>query len=308
MKKTAILIPCYNEEKTIEQVVEEFRAELPEAVIYVYDNNSEDDTAEKARMAGAIVRYEKRQGKGNVMRSMLRDIDADIYVMVDGDATYPANKVKDLIEPVDKGIADMVMGSRLHSSSKSTIKTINLWGNKVYLMLLSAIFRVKLTDLLTGYRAFNRRIANLPILTQGFDIEMELTLKTIQNNYKITEVPVNLVSRPEGSESKISIVKDGLIILNALFSIMRDYKPLTAFGALGLVIIIIGFIPGVDLIKEFLSSGSVTRIPLLIISLGTIFAGSLIIFAGLMLHTISRRFQELEQQVQNAIFKGSSQG
>ena len=308
MKKTAILIPCYNEEKTIEQVVKEFHAELPDAVIYVYDNNSEDNTAEKARKAGAIVKYEKRQGKGNVMRSMFRDIDADIYVMVDGDATYPAHKVKDLVMPVENDTADMVMGSRLHSSSKSTFKNINLWGNKLYLMLLSMIFRVRLTDLLTGYRAFNRRIAHLPILSQGFDIEMELTLKTIENNYRITEVPVDLVNRPEGSESKISIVKDGLIILNALFSIMRDYKPLTAFGALGLVILIIGFIPGVDLIKEFLSSGSVTRIPLLIISLGIILSGALVIFAGLMLHTISRRFQELEQQVQNAIFKRSTHG
>jgi glycosyltransferase involved in cell wall biosynthesis len=161
MDKIAVLIPCYNEQRTIGNVVREFRAQLPDAEIYVYDNNSSDNTAEEALKAGAIVRRELRQGKGNVMRSMFHQIDADIYVMVDGDSTYPADKVHDLIRPIEEDTADMVIGSRLHSESKSQFKSLNRFGNKLFLFLLNNIFRVRLTDLLSGYRAFNRHIYNL---------------------------------------------------------------------------------------------------------------------------------------------------
>jgi glycosyltransferase involved in cell wall biosynthesis len=303
MTKTAVLIPCYNEEKTITKVVSDFKTELPHAEIYVYDNNSQDKTADEARKAGAIVRSERRKGKANVIRTMLNEIDADIYVMVDGDDTYPAHKVKELIAPVEDGSADMAMGSRLHSKSKSEFKALNRFGNNFYLFLLHVIFRIRLTDVLTGYRAFNRRIASLPLLSQGFDIEMELTLKTIENHFRIQEVPVDLISRPEGSESKIRVIRDGFIIMNALFSIMRDYKPLTAFGALGLILIIIGFIPGIVVIREYIATKIVARIPLAVLSVGTILSGLFVIFSGLMLHTTSRRFQELQQQVQRIIYK-----
>ncbi len=168
--------------------------------------------------------------------------------------------------------------------------------------MLHLIFRVRLTDVLTGYRAFNRKIASLPLLSQGFDVEMELTIKTIENHYRIQEVPVNLVPRPEGSESKIRIVRDGFIILNALFSIMRDYKPLTAFGLLGIIIVLIGFIPGIVVIKEYMATKIVARIPMAVLSVGTILSGLFVIFSGLMLHTTSRRFQELQQQVQRILF------
>ncbi len=302
MEKIAVLIPCYNEEKTVAKVVQDFKAELPDAEIYVYDNNSEDKTVDEAAKAGAIVRYESRQGKANVIRSMLREIEADIYIMVDGDDTYPADKVKELMKAVQDGTADMTMGSRLHTESASDFKSLNRFGNKFYLSLLHLIFRVRLTDVLTGYRAFNRKIASLPLLSQGFDIEMELTIKTIENHYRIQEVPVNLVPRPEGSESKIRIVQDGFIILNALFSIMRDYKPLTAFGLLGIVIILIGFIPGIVVIREYMATKIVARIPMAVLSVGTILSGLFVIFSGLMLHTTSRRFQELQQQVQRILF------
>jgi glycosyltransferase involved in cell wall biosynthesis len=303
MKEIAVLIPCYNEQRTIAKVVRDFKAELPDADIYVYDNNSQDNTVEEARKAGAVVRFEGRQGKANVIRSMLREIDADIYIMVDGDDTYPADKVKKLIKPVEDGAADMTMGSRLHSESASEFKSLNRFGNKFYLFMLHLIFRIRLTDVLTGYRVFNRKIASLPLLSQGFDIEMELTIKTIENHYRIQEVPVDLIPRPEGSESKIRVVRDGFIILNALFSIMRDYKPLTAFGFLGIIIVLIGLVPGVIVINEFIATRVVARIPLAVLSVGTILSGLFVIFSGLMLHTTSRRFQELQQQVQRIISK-----
>jgi glycosyltransferase involved in cell wall biosynthesis len=309
MNNLAVLIPCYNEEKTIAKVVQDFKTQLPEADIYVYDNNSEDSTVEEARKAGAIVRHERRQGKANVIRSMLSEIDADIYIMVDGDDTYPADRVKELLRPVEEGTADMTMGSRLHKDAISEFKYLNRLGNKFYLFMLHLIFRVRLTDVLTGYRAFNRKVASLPLLSQGFDIEMELTIKTIESHFRIlVEVPVNLIPRPEGSESKIRVVRDGFIILNALFSIMRDYKPLTAFGLLGIVIVLIGCVPGIIVINEFIATRFiatrvVARIPLAVLSVGTILSGLFVIFSGIMLHTTSRRFQELQQQVQRILSK-----
>lgn len=299
MDRIAVLIPCYNEQHTIGKVVRDFKAQLPDADIYVYDNNSTDNTAEEALKAGATVRQEFRQGKGNVMRSMFRQIDADIYVMVDGDSTYPAEKVHDLIKPVQDDSADMVIGSRLHSRSKSQFKTLNRLGNKLFLLLLNNIFKVRLTDLLSGYRAFNRHIVNLPIMSQGFDVETELTLKTIEHHYRIKEIPVDLVPRPAGSISKIRIISDGILIFNMIFSIVRDYKPLTAFGLLGLLLVLCGFIPGYVVVKEFMATGVVLHVPLAILAVGMVLSGLFVMFIGLVLHTISRRFQELDYQLQN---------
>jgi glycosyltransferase involved in cell wall biosynthesis len=298
--KIAVLIPCYNEGKTIAKVVSDFKAQLPNAAIYVYDNNSTDNTAIEAERAGAIVRYEKRQGKGNVVRTMFREINADIYVMVDGDGTYPADRVHELIKPIIDDEADMVVGSRLHSMSRSEFKPLSLVGNKIFLFLLNTIFRVNITDLLSGYRAFNRRIVKyLPLLSRGFEIETELTVKSIERGYRILEVPVDLVPRPEGSRSKIRIFKDGLLIFNTIFALLRDYKPFTAFGLVGLTFIAIGLIPGIMVMREFLLTGYIHRIPSTILSVGLILCGVLIIFFGLVLHTISRHFQELDYQLQN---------
>ena len=300
MSKIAILIPVFNEEKTIGSVVRDFRSQLPEADIYVYDNNSTDDTAGEARQAGAIVRHERRQGKGNVIRSMFREVDADIYVMVDGDGTYPADRVYELIKPVLSGDADMVIGSRLHTMSESRFKVLNLIGNKLYLFLLNFIFKVNITDLLSGYRAFSSRIVkSLPILSRGFEIETELTVKCLQRNYQIVEVPVNLSERPEGSKSKIKVFRDGLLIFNTIFALFRDYKPLTAFGISGLLLIICGLLPGTIVISEFIVTGIVRRLPMAVLSVGIVLSGLLVMFTGLILHTISRRFQELDSQMQN---------
>ena len=298
MDRIAVLIPCYNEQRTIGKVVRDFKAQLPDAEIYVYDNNSTDNTVEEALKAGATVRRELRQGKGNVMRSMFRQIEADIYVMVDGDSTYPADKVHDLIRPVEEDTADMVIGSRLHSKSKSQFKTLNRLGNKLYLFLLNNLFRVRLTDLLSGYRAFNRNIVNLPLLSKGFEIETELTLKTIEHNYRIMETPVDLTPRPEGSSSKIRIIGDGILIFNTIFSLVRDYKPLTAFGLLGFLLVLCGFIPGFIVVQEFIATGIVLHVPLALLAVGTVLSGLFVMFIGLVLHTISHRFQELDYQLQ----------
>ncbi len=298
--KIAVLIPCYNEEKTIASVVRDFRTQLPDADIYVFDNNSIDNTVKEALQAGAIVRYEKRQGKGNVIRSMFKNVDADIYVMVDGDGTYPADRVHAIVNPIVIEEADMVIGSRLHAMSKSWFKPLNWIGNKLFLFLLNSIFRVHITDLLSGYRAFSRRVVkNLPLLSRGFEIETELTVKCLERNYRILEIPVNLSSRPEGSSSKIKIFGDGLLIFNTIFALFRDYKPLKAFGLLGSFLVICGLIPGVVVIGEFLSTGYILRIPSAILAVGLVLSGLLVAFAGLVLHTIARHFQELDYQLQN---------
>lgn len=300
MNKIAILIPCCNEEKTIGNVVHDFRSELPNADVYVFDNNSTDNTVEEARKAGAIVRYEKRQGKGNVIRSMFRDVDADVYVMVDGDGTYPADRVHELIKPIVAGEADMVIGSRLEAGSKSRFKPLNRLGNKLFLFLLNSIFRVRITDLLSGYRAFSRRaVKGLPLLSRGFEIETELTVKCLERDYRIIEVPINLSPRPEGSKSKIRVFRDGFLIFNTIFALFRDYKPMRAFGLAGLLLIASGFVPGIAVIREFITTGYILRIPSAILAVGLVLSGLLVAFVGLILHTISRRFQELDCQLQN---------
>lgn len=296
---TAVLIPCYNEGATINAVVRAFRAELPDAVVYVYDNNSSDVTAEEARRAGAVVRTERRQGKGHVVRSMFSQVDADVYVMVDGDETYPADRVGDLVRPIVEDEADMVIGSRLHSESDSHFRLLNRIGNRLYRLILNTIFSVRITDLLSGYRAFSRRVVkSLPVLSRGFEIETELTVKCLERGYRIAEVPVSLAPRPKGSHSKIKIVRDGVLILNTLFALFRDYRPLTAFGSVGLALVLVGLIPGTVVVREYLATGYILRVPSAILAVGFVLSGVVAAFAGLILHTIARRFQEVEYQLQ----------
>ncbi|MBI4685863.1 MAG: glycosyltransferase [Nitrospirae bacterium] len=300
MSRISVLIPCYNEGETVASVVRDFRAQLPNADIYVFDNNSTDNTVEEAKKAGAIIRYEKRQGKGNVVRSMFKQVDADVYVMVDGDGTYPAQKVHELIKPILTDDFDMVIGSRLHPMSESKFKLLNQIGNRLFIFILNYIFRVRLTDLLSGYRAFSRRVVkSLPILSRGFEIETELTVKCLERGYQISEIPVNLSPRPEGSRSKIKIFRDGFLIFNTIFALFRDYKPLTAFGLLGLFLIICGLIPGLIVIREFFSTGYILHIPSAILAVGLVLSGLLVMFTGLVLHTIARHFQEIDYQLRN---------
>jgi glycosyltransferase involved in cell wall biosynthesis len=298
----AVLIPCYNEELTVAEVVSDFRAQLPEADIYVFDNNSSDRTVERAREAGAQVFFERRQGKGYVVQSMFRQVDADIYIMVDGDGTYPPADVHRLIEPVFADEADMVVGSRLHDESSSQFKSLNRMGNKMFLSVLNSVFKVKITDMLSGYRVFNRRfVKGVPLFGGGFETETELTIKALERGYRVVEVPVDLTTRPEGSFSKIRIVHDGLRILNTILALFRDYKPLTFFGAVGLALIALSLIPGLIVVFEFFKTGLVLRLPSAVLAVGLALAGMLSMTIGLVLHTIVRRSQEFDHQLRTML-------
>jgi glycosyltransferase involved in cell wall biosynthesis len=296
--RTAILIPCYNEELTIGQVVRDFHAEIPDANIYVFDNNSTDRTVEIARAAGARIAYERRQGKGFVVQSMFCQVEADVYVLVDGDGTYPAAEVHKLIQPILLGDAEMVVGSRLMVSSGSEFRFLNKLGNDFFLQVINFVFKVKLTDVLSGYRAFNREfVKGVPIFGGGFETEVELTIKALARGYRITELPVRLAARPEGSFSKIRIIQDGFLILNTILTLFRDYKPLTFFGSMGLFLIALGLVPGGIVIFQFVKTGLVPKLPSAVLAVGLVLSGMLLFVIGLVLHTITRRFQELEHQL-----------
>jgi len=294
----AVLVPCYNEALTVADVVRQFRAQLPGADIYVFDNNSSDHTCEEAERAGAVVLHEHRQGKGFVVQTMFQQVDADVYVMVDGDATYAPAEVHRLIAPIVEGEADMVVGSRMHHDSTSDFKPLNRLGNRFFLWVINVVFGVRLTDILSGYRAFSRAfVREIALFGGGFDIETELTLRALGRGYRIVEVPADLRQRPEGSHSKIKIVSDGLLILNTILALFRDYKPLTFFGLAGLAFIAAGLIPGTIVIAEFIQTGLVPRIPSAILAVGLTLCGVLLILAGLIVHTVARRFQEFDHSL-----------
>ncbi len=297
----AVLIPCYNEAPTIGNVVRQFRAELPGAEICVFDNNSSDRTAEIAREAGANIFFERRQGKGYVVQSMFRRIKAEIYVIVDGDGTYPASAVASLIDPVRSGEADMVIGSRLAQASNSQFRFLNRLGNRFFLVLLQFIFGVRLTDLLSGYRCFSRRLVRgLPLFGGGFETEAEMTIKALQRGFTIIEVPVDLGVRAKGSSSKIRVVQDGFVILNCMLVLLRDYKPLTFFGGLGALLLVSGAIPAVMATIQFSRGGTIAAVQMLTAAI-LLGAGSAFVTVGLVLHSITRRFQELDSQIQTLV-------
>lgn len=292
----AVLVPCYNEEPTVARVVARFREELPHARVYVFDNNSTDRTVEEALRAGAEVFTERRQGKGYVVQSMFRQVDADFYVMVDGDETYPAEAVHALLAPVVAGEADMSIGSRLHAESQSQFKRRNRAANRLVRSTLNFIFRVELTDILSGYRAFSREfVKGLPLFGGGFEIETELTIKAVERGYRLVEVPVDLTHRPEGSHSKIQFLRDGFLILNTTLALFRDYKPLTFFGGLGLLLVLLACVSGAAGALGF--GGSMPGTFIVIAAAGLFLCGLLSLTAGLILHSIARRSQEFEYHI-----------
>lgn len=297
--KVAVLIPCHNEEPTVGEVVAAFRAELPAAQIYVFDNNSTDRTVDRALAAGAIVMREPRQGKGFVVQTMFRRVEADVYIMVDGDGTYAAAEVHRLLAPVLADEADMVVGSRLHAASQSEFRHLNRWGNRLVLALLNTIFKVHLTDILSGYRAFSRRfVKGLPLFGGGFEIETELTIKAVAHGMRIVEIPTSLTSRPAGSHSKIKFFRDGALILNTVLALFRDYKPLTFFGGVGIVLLLASLVPGLAAAIDSLNRGIGARLPLAVLAVGLVLCGLLSLTVGLVLHTIARRSQEFDYQLQ----------
>jgi glycosyltransferase involved in cell wall biosynthesis len=293
--KIVVLIPCLNEEKSIGEVIRGFKAELPQAEIIIFDNASTDRTAEIAKSEGAQVLFETRRGKGYVVQSMYEHVDADIYVMVDGDNTYPIDKVHALIAPLLNGEADMTIGSRILSDDRSGFKPVNWFGNIIFQHVINTIFRTQLTDILSGYRTMNRKLVkSLPLFMTGFEIEAEITVKALERGFRLNEIPVVLRPREAGSYSKIRVVRDGLRILGTILALFRDYKPLTFFGAWGLLFIMIGLIPGINAVIGYLETGLVLRFPSAILAVGLILTGLVFIAIGLILHTIDRRFREME--------------
>lgn len=294
----AVLIPCYNEALTIAKVIHDFRAQLPDATLYVFDNASSDETGTIAKELGVAVYYVKHRGKGNVVRQMHRFIQADIYIMVDGDDTYPAEYVQTLIAPIINKQADMVVGSRLLDDTTSEFKLLNKWGNRFFLVVLNTIFRVKLTDILSGYRAMTRELVeNIPLLSVGFEIETELTIRTLQEGYIIQEVPVNLRKRPEGSYSKIRVLRDGWRILMTIMTLFRDYKPLAFFSLIAGIITTVALLMGLSVFIEFLETGLVRRFPTAILVASMMLLSVILVITGLILDTINRRFRELNFQL-----------
>jgi glycosyltransferase involved in cell wall biosynthesis len=297
--RIAVLIPCHNEEMTIERVVNGFRSELPSAQIYVFDNNSSDRTVEVAKAAGAIVMHEPRLGKGNVVQSMFREVDSDVYIMVDGDDTYPAEAVHRLIAPILDGTADMVIGSRMQQGNRSEFRALNRFGNWMYLFVLRGMFGRGLTDLLSGYRAFNRRfVTGTPLFGGGFETEAEMTIRAVTRRFRVQEVPVDLRSRPEGSRSKIRILRDGTVILKSMFALFRDYKPLAFFGSIGVFLVLLALAPGIWVISDFLKTGTIERLPSAILAVGLVLSGLISIVMGVILHVIAQRFRELQASLQ----------
>ena len=295
----AVLVPCYNEAVTIAKVVDDFRRCLPDATVYVYDNNSTDGTADIAREHGAVVRGETRQGKGRVVRSMVRDIDADYYIMVDGDDTYPAEAAVELLRPLIDDEADMVVGDRLSNGSygDENDRAFHGFGNNLVRWLIKRIYGFKFSDVMTGYRAFNRVFAKtLPVVSQGFEIETELSIHAVDKAWRIAEVPIDYRDRPKGSESKLSTFSDGFKVLKMIMSLFKDYKPMALFGWVTVLLIVLGFIVGVPVVVEFARTGLVERLPSALLAVGLVISGLLSLVSGLILDTVvkgSRKQYEL---------------
>lgn len=291
MDKIAVLIPCYNEAATIEKVVRDFRAALPEAVIYVYDNNSTDHTDEIARAAGAVVRYERRQGKGNVMRTMFRDIEAQCYLMADGDDTYPAQYAPQMVRAVLEDGADMVIGDRLSSTYFTENKRpFHNVGNVLVRKLVNYFFKGNIQDIMTGYRAFSRLfVKTYPVLSKGFEIETEMSIHALDKNFRLVNIPVDYRDRPAGSESKLNTYSDGAKVLATIFRLVKDYKPLVFFSTVALLLAAVALILFVPVFMDYLDTGLVPRFPTLIVA-GFLFLGGLLTFCcGLILDTVIKK-------------------
>lgn len=288
MDTIAVLIPCYNEAVTIEKVVTDFRKALPEAVIYVYDNNSKDDTAAIAARAGAVVRHEYQQGKGNVIRRMFREIDARCYLMVDGDDTYPADFARQMVEPVLNHQADMVVGDRLSATYFTENKRpFHNFGNRLVRWSINVLFKSSIRDIMTGYRAFSYAfVKSFPVLSRGFEIETEMSLHAIDKNMQIENVVIQYRDRPEGSESKLNTYSDGFKVLRTIARLFRTYKPFAYFGILGLFLGVIAAILFIPVLIEYFQTGLVARFPTLIVSGFVTIAMIQSIFSGLILQTM----------------------
>ena len=300
MDTIAVLIPCYNEAVTIRKVVEDYRRVLPEAVIYVYDNNSTDDTAAIAAEAGAVVRHEYQQGKGSVIRRMFREIDAKCYLMVDGDDTYPAEYAPEMARLVLERQADMVVGDRLSATYFTENKRpFHNFGNRLVRWSINALFGSSIRDIMTGYRAFSYQfVKSFPVLSQGFEIETEMSIHAIDKHMQLETVVIQYRDRPEGSESKLNTYSDGFKVLRTIARLYRNYKPLAFFGLLALLLAVISAVMFVPVLLEYFRTGLVARFPTLIVSGFVAIAAILSLFSGLILQTmVHKNRQDFEMQL-----------
>lgn len=289
MDKIAVLIPCYNEGLTIKRVVKEWHCALPEAKIYVYDNNSTDNTVEAAKAAGAIVRYEHAQGKGNVVRRMFREIDAECYLMVDGDDTYSADRAREMADAVLLDGVDMVIGDRLSSTYfEENTRRFHGMGNMLVRGCINHLFRSDVQDIMTGCRAFSYQfVKTFPVLSRKFEIETEMTVHAVDKNLSMKNVVIEYRDRPDGSESKLNTIPDGWRVLKTIMKLYRDYRPARFFGSIGLVLIGLALVFFIPVFREFLETGLVPQFPTLIVCGFSVLAGILAIFSGLILEVIN---------------------
>ncbi len=304
MDKIAVLIPCYNESQTITKVVTDFRKTFPEAVIYVYDNNSTDGTDELARKAGAVVRYEYQQGKGNVVRRMFQEVEADCYIMVDGDDTYPAVHAREMADKVLQRNADMVVGDRLSSTYFTENKRrFHNSGNAFVRKSINWLFHNSIKDIMTGYRAFSYRfVKTFPVLSQGFEIETEMSIHAVDKNLAVENVIIDYQDRPEGSESKLNTVSDGMKVLRTIARLFRCYQPQKFFGAIAALLLIISLLFFVPILCTYFTEGLVPRFPTLVVCGFTALAAVQCFFAGMQLQNIvQKNKQDFEMQLQRAM-------
>ncbi|MEF9919506.1 DPM/DPG synthase family glycosyltransferase [Anaerorhabdus sp.] len=307
--KIAILIPCYNEELTVQKVVTDFKGCCPNADIYVYDNNSKDKTFDLALAAGAIVSKETMQGKGNVVRSMFRDIDADVYVLVDGDDTYPADEIQKLIHPVLNDGVDMVIGDRLSNGTyfKENKRGFHGLGNNLVKGLINKLFKSDIKDIMTGYRAYSKKFVKcMPIMSDGFQIETEMTIFSLVYGMKIAEVPINYRDRPEGSESKLNTFSDGFKVLVTLFDLFKNYRPFLFFGIISFVFAIFGIFAGIPVISEFIKTAYVSKLPSAVLAASLCIISFILFLVGVILDSIKNQTQLLFQMHVNEFMRNNA--
>ena len=304
-KKIAVLIPCYNESKTIKKVVRDYKKELPEADIYVYDNNSTDNTDEIARKAGAIVRYEYRQGKGNVIRTMFREIEADCYLMIDGDDTYPSENAREMCELILEKKADMVIGDRLSSTYfKENKRPFHNFGNKIVRKFINKIFHNNIKDIMTGYRAFSYEfVKGFPVLSKGFEIETEMTIHAVDKNYKLVEIPVQYRDRLEGSVSKLNTFTDGFKVLKTIGTLFKEYRPTLFFNIFAFLFLLTSLILVIPVFIDYFNTGLVLKFPTLIVSCILLVIAILLWITGIILNVIVKKHKQLYEILMNQIKK-----
>jgi len=298
--KLAVIIPCHNEEMTIEKVITDFKKYLPEACIYVFDNNSSDCTAIIAKQSGAVIITEKRQGKGFVVQSMFNKIDADIYIMVDGDDTYDLEQIGDMISIVREDKADMVVGNRLNDFTEKSFRPFHTFGNKLVRYLINRIFGANLKDIMSGFRIMNRAfVKNINITASGFEVETEMTVKALKYNYVIRDIEVKYKERPAGSQSKLNTFSDGFLVIKSIFMIFKDYRPLMFFSAASSVFLLISLAAGSVVIQEFIKTRYIKHVPLAIFASGTMILSIIFFVTGIIMDSINRRFDELYSFIRN---------